>query len=198
MHLLFGSLFILFKILNKSLSSRNYSIYSLGNENELFTQKISTDVAMANNMYRMLSSECTNSEGGIDKQAESALVEAFTTLADKDLLRGKLCRTRLCRFVLDGTVCPYGTGCRFAHHASELVPPECVFGAKCRFVTAEDGGVLVNCGTKVCRHKHPCESKLVYEKRVRNGDLARIRRKLLDTMMRAAPDSHTTIYIRTV
>jgi hypothetical protein len=105
------------------------------------------------------------------KQLEAEIVRtevranAFNTLCNKGLLGARLRKTRLCRSVLDNTLCPHGDLCRFAHTEAELLPSECLFGDGCRFVAMRNG-VLVNHGLRICKHKHPQESTCAFKQRI--------------------------------
>ena len=85
-------------------------------------------------------------------------------LADKDKIRQQLKRTKMCMSVSNGTTCPHGVNCRFAHSPDELSISDCFFGSRCKFVCCRNG-VFSNTGNKPCQHRHPGETEDNYFKR---------------------------------
>ena len=83
---------------------------------------------------------------------------AYETLADKEKIGKSLIKTRMCHSVDKKEPCPHGENCRFAHDLDELNVSDCLFHDKCYFVRMHNG-VLCNHGEKICRHKHPQETK---------------------------------------
>ena len=75
-------------------------------------------------------------------------------------------KTRLCWSVNSLGPCPYGNRCTFAHNINEIVCKECNFGDWCNLIMITEDGT-VNCGEKVCKFKHPSETKEMYLKRVK-------------------------------
>lgn len=74
-------------------------------------------------------------------------------------------KTKLCWSVNSLGPCPYGNRCTFAHNINEIVCKECNFGDWCNLIMfTEDGSE--NCGDKVCKFKHPSETKEMYLKRL--------------------------------
>lgn len=83
--------------------------------------------------------------------------EAFSLLADREVLEKKLEKTRMCNSIDKKEKCPHGERCRFAHSLDELNISKCFFGDECRFVK-NVGGRVVNSDRKVCPHRHPNET----------------------------------------
>lgn len=86
--------------------------------------------------------------------------KAIESLNDKDALKARLTKTKMCSSVQNGESCPHGKSCRFAHSADELVVPLCAFDHDCRFIEInEEGSVSNSSGTRVCEHMHTGETK---------------------------------------
>jgi hypothetical protein len=83
---------------------------------------------------------------------------AYDTLSDKEKIGKSLIKTRMCHSVEKKEPCSHGDNCRFAHDLNELNVSDCLFHDKCYFVRMHNG-VLCNLGEKICRHKHPQETK---------------------------------------
>ena len=87
--------------------------------------------------------------------------QAFDIFSNKKSLDEKLKKTRMCNSV-SGKIpiaCKHGPNCRFAHTTDELQISTCFFGDRCLYVAFNDSGNIINCGKKICHHKHPHESK---------------------------------------
>jgi len=99
----------------------------------------------------------------------SARTAAFNALAEVNTenTQERLYKTRMCRSVETGDVCPHGDGCRFAHSSSELRTAPCLFGGDCCFVRWRNGNYFNNPGSKVCTFLHPEETKRGYCARVK-------------------------------
>ena len=63
--------------------------------------------------------------------------KAFDILSDKDKLKDKLKRTKICLSVINKTVCPHKNNCRYAHNIQELVVRDCLFKDECNFIKKE-------------------------------------------------------------
>jgi hypothetical protein len=74
-------------------------------------------------------------------------------------------KTRMCKSVLEGTVCKYGSKCMFAHELCEIRKTFCKFDSKCILVKAV-GSTLVNSrNDKYCQFWHTNESEEEYARR---------------------------------
>ena len=93
-----------------------------------------------------------------DEEMRLLRANAYETLADKEKIGKSLIKTRMCHSVDKKEPCPHGDNCRFAHDLDELNVSDCLFHDKCYFVQMHNG-VLCNHGEKICRHKHPQETK---------------------------------------
>jgi hypothetical protein len=56
----------------------------------------------------------------------------FTQLNNKRLVSGNKNKSKLCKSVLDGSVCRFGLHCAFAHSEAEIKRPTCLFGIACK------------------------------------------------------------------
>ena len=91
---------------------------------------------------------------------EEKVENGRSKLVDTKGMRKSLVKSRMCRSVETGTVCPHGHRCRFAHSCEELVVADCFFSDACNRVRwVKSTGVFKNCGKNKCMHKHPGESK---------------------------------------
>lgn len=102
---------------------------------------------------------------------EVARRAGFAILAGANKHQSQLTRTRLCNSVIDGTKCPHGTKCRFAHGIDQLTRNECAFGPTCWFCKQTSPGVYRNIpdkhgGGKVCYCWHPEETVASYSSRM--------------------------------
>ena len=84
--------------------------------------------------------------------------DGYSKLKDFRAQQGSLEKTRMCNSVANGTRCPHGSRCRFAHSISELKIPTCFFGHRCRMVYFKDGKCFNKGGRKMCCRIHPGES----------------------------------------
>lgn len=91
---------------------------------------------------------------------------ALQTLGDKEKLKERLEKTRMCRSVARNVVCPHGAGCRYAHSEEELTVPICLFDRDCRYVEFCTNGEIKNCGSRPCRQQHTGEDKAQYIQRI--------------------------------
>lgn len=92
--------------------------------------------------------------------------QAYKDFSDKKSNEKNLTRTRLCRSVIEGTRCPHGARCRFAHSVSEMTKPNCHFGTGCRLVRTNGQKYVNNKGDKVCQFAHPGETDENYGERM--------------------------------
>ena len=89
---------------------------------------------------------------------------AYDILSDKDKLKTKLKRTKLCLSIINKTICPHKENCRYAHKFEEL--EQCLFSDNCRFIK-KDKGTYVNISkTKICEYKHKNETASNYFNRI--------------------------------
>ena len=79
-------------------------------------------------------------------------------------------KTMFCRSVFDGTTCPYGSKCTYAHNSSEITPRPCNYGNRCIHICVGSTGAFNKQGSKLCQHIHPCESSSTYALRVIGKD----------------------------
>ena len=91
---------------------------------------------------------------------------ALHTLGDKEKLKERLEKTRMCRSVASNVVCPHGESCRFAHSEEELTVPICLFDHDCRYVEFCENGEIKNRGSRPCRQQHTGEDKAQYMRRI--------------------------------
>lgn len=91
---------------------------------------------------------------------------ALHTLGDKEKLKERLEKTRMCRSVASNVVCPHGESCRFAHSEGELTVPICLFDHDCRYVEFCKNGEIKNRGSRPCRQQHTGEDKAQYMRRI--------------------------------
>ncbi len=89
---------------------------------------------------------------------------AYDILSDKDKLKTKLKRTKLCLSVLNKNNCPHKENCRYAHKFEELEP--CLFSDNCRFIKKEKGTYVNISKTKICEYKHKNETESNYFNRI--------------------------------
>jgi hypothetical protein len=89
---------------------------------------------------------------------------AYDILSDKDKLKTKLKRTKLCLSVLNKNNCPHKENCRYAHKFEELEP--CLFSDNCRFIKKEKGKYVNISKTKICEYKHKNETESNYFNRI--------------------------------
>lgn len=92
--------------------------------------------------------------------------KGIDVLKDSKKLENKLYRTKLCDSIKNGVKCRHGINCRFAHTQDELEIPICCIGEKCRYVRFMQT-CWVNIGEKVCKFRHPNETKANFN--VRTG-----------------------------
>ena len=111
--------------------------------------------------------------------------QALHALSDKEKLKERLEKTRMCRSVADNAVCPHGTNCRFAHSEEELVIPVCLFDRDCRYVEFCENGGVKNRGSRPCKQKHTGENKAQYMQRI--NQLSSKSRKASSPPSAAAP-----------
>lgn len=90
-------------------------------------------------------------------EKDTKRTQAFSFLADREVLEKKLEKTRMCNSIDKKEKCPHGERCRFAHSLDELNISKCFFGDECRFIK-NVGGKVVNGGVKMCPHRHPNET----------------------------------------
>lgn len=102
-------------------------------------------------------------------ERNNARTAAFNALAEVNTenTQERLYKTRMCRSLETGEVCPHGDGCRFAHSSNELRTAPCLFGGDCCFVRWRNGNYYNNPGPKVCTFLHPEETKRGYCARVK-------------------------------
>jgi hypothetical protein len=110
---------------------------------------------------------------------------ALHTLGDKEKLKERLEKTRMCRSVASNVVCPHGESCRFAHSEEELTVPICLFDHDCRYVEFCENGEIKNRGSRPCRQQHTGEDKVQYMRRV--GQLSSKPKPLPKPSCTAAP-----------
>ena len=91
---------------------------------------------------------------------------ALHTLGDKEKLKERLEKTRMCRSVTNNDVCLHGESCRFAHSEEELTVPICLFDHDCRYVEFCENGEIKNRGSRPCRQQHTGEDKAQYMRRI--------------------------------
>jgi hypothetical protein len=89
---------------------------------------------------------------------------AYDILSDKDKLKTKLKRTKLCLSVLNKTHCPHKENCRYAHKFEDLEP--CLFSDNCRFIKKDKGSYVNISKTKICEYKHKNETESNYFNRI--------------------------------
>jgi hypothetical protein len=89
---------------------------------------------------------------------------AYDILSDKDKLKTKLKRTKLCLSVLNKTNCPHKENCRYAHTFEDLEP--CLFSDNCRFIKKDKGSYVNISKTKICEYKHKNETASNYFNRI--------------------------------
>ena len=79
----------------------------------------------------------------------------------------ELIKTRMCKSILNGRPCMFGSKCRFAHSVSELKKTPCNFKF-CRFVIASSDGNYTNKPRthKVCEYWHEHETDESYQARL--------------------------------
>ena len=70
-------------------------------------------------------------------------------------------KTRMCKSILNGMECKYGSKCSFAHTLEELTPQCCRFSERCKLVDW-NGSKYVNKYEKTCKFIHPNETKQDY------------------------------------
>ena len=91
---------------------------------------------------------------------------ALHTLGDKEKLKERLEKPRMCRSVASKVTCPHGENCRFAHSEEELTIPLCLFDHDCRYVEFCENGEIKNRGSRPCRQQHTGEDKGQYMRRI--------------------------------
>jgi hypothetical protein len=101
---------------------------------------------------------------------EKSRDKAFDILSDKDKLKDKLKRTKLCLSVINKTTCPHKNNCRYAHNIQELTIRECLFQDDCNYIKKEkinNNYVYRNVSkTKICESKHKDEKLNNYYERI--------------------------------
>jgi hypothetical protein len=101
----------------------------------------------------------------IAKEVKKTLVTSYRP----DVHTGTNNCTAMCRSVMEGTKCPHGSRCRFAHKVSQLVRRECAFGCDCRLTKKVAEGVYMSIPSrsgKVCQFWHAKETSESYGKRL--------------------------------
>lgn len=91
--------------------------------------------------------------------------EGRSKLMDKDGMRERLIKTRMCNSVGSGRVCPHGSRCRYAHSVEELRVAPCFFKDACRHVKKSGDGYR-NCSHRRCTFLHPGEDMKNYCQRL--------------------------------
>lgn len=66
-------------------------------------------------------------------------------------------KTKMCRLIEAGKICPNGSSCTYAHKASELVKRYCRYGTSCQYVERTNG-CYINRGTILCKEQHENET----------------------------------------
>ena len=94
--------------------------------------------------------------------------KAFNILSDKDKLKDKLKRTKLCLSVINKTICPHKNNCRYAHNIQELTVKECLFQDECNYIKKEKNNYIYKniSKTKICECKHKDEKLDNYYERL--------------------------------
>ncbi len=73
-------------------------------------------------------SYATSSEGVFNSRRTTV----FSQLSNKRLVSGNKNKSKMCKSIIDGTVCKFGNTCAFAHSESEIIRPTCLFGIACK------------------------------------------------------------------
>ena len=89
---------------------------------------------------------------------------AYDILSDKDKLKTKLKRTKLCLSIINKTICPHKENCRYAHKFEDL--EQCLFSDNCRFIKKDKGTYTNISKTKICEYKHKNETASTYFNRI--------------------------------
>ena len=80
----------------------------------------------------------------------------FGLLSNKEEMKTKLIKRKMCISTINKTTCPHGSRCRYAHTLSELCN-DCMFGTSCKLVRKKEGN-FENREQKICLYIHPDET----------------------------------------
>tara|TARA_Y100001972_G_C7650869_1_gene327276 strand:+ start:845 stop:1204 length:360 start_codon:yes stop_codon:yes gene_type:complete len=113
------------------------------------------------NRYSSLSIDgINNNKFNKDKPLMNVREKAYHILSNKDQLKCKLAKTKMCKIKNCKRI-----GCSYAHSISELKVRECLFGDEC---------IYKNSKNNPCKYIHPNESMSDYHERTSVREIKKI------------------------